>query len=204
MDGLPFFFASVVLTVLFWMWLGVFAGAPLTIVSLWVLWFFRDPERLPESDSSSTILSPADGKVIKIEEANYPYLIVGKAMRISVFMNIFNVHVNRIPVTGKIVGLEYHKGKFLGAYADKASLENEQMGIVVQTDKTKLMFIQIAGLIARRIVCRLKDGENVERGQRFGLIRFGSRVDIYMPMDARLLVEVGDTVYAGKSSIGAI
>lgn len=204
-NGFPFFFGFLILTIAFQLGLGCYASIPMGIVTLWCLWFFRDPDRFPkESVSDQTLISPADGKIIKIEEVDYPYLLNGKSLRVSVFMNIFNVHVNRIPLDGKIIGLQYHEGKFFSAYADKASLENEQMGVVLVHGNKKIMFVQIAGLIARRILCRLENNENVFRGQRFGLIRFGSRVDIYLPLSTRLFVKTGDTVLAGESKIAEL
>jgi phosphatidylserine decarboxylase len=125
-------------------------------------------------------------------------------LRVSIFMSVFNVHVNRIPINGKVEDLQYHAGKYFSAYVEKASLDNEQMGIVVSTPRAKVMFVQIAGLIARRIICRLKKDEDVKQGQRFGLIRFGSRVDVYLPLNTRLFVKKGDKVNAGKTLIGEL
>jgi phosphatidylserine decarboxylase len=203
-DGLPFFFIFVLATALVYQFLGPIYSMPLVILSGWCLWFFRDPERTPNQDLEGGILCPADGKIIQIREVDYPYLMQGKALRVCIFMNVFNVHVNRIALDGEIEDLEYHRGKFLGAYAEKASLENEQMAVVLNANGKKIMFVQIAGLIARRIVCRLKKGETVSRGQRFGLIRFGSRVDMYLPLNTRLNVALGDKVQAGQTWIGAI
>jgi phosphatidylserine decarboxylase len=203
-DGLPFFFIFLAVTLAVYFWLGPVYSMPLVILSGWCLWFFRDPQRSPDTALDGGILCPADGKIIQIREVDYPYLLNGKALRVCVFMNVFNVHVNRIVMDGVIEDLEYHPGKFLGAYAEKASLDNEQMGVVLNSNGKKVMFVQIAGLVARRIVCRLKKGETVTQGQRFGLIRFGSRVDIYLPTHARLHVALGDKVQAGKTWIGAI
>lgn len=204
LDGLPFFFIFVAVTAAVYFGLGPVYAMPLIILSGWCLWFFRDPERKPSEAKPNGILCPADGKIIQIREVEYPYLLQGKALRVSVFMNVFNVHVNRVPMDGVVEDLQYHPGKFLGAYAEKASLDNEQMGVVLNTQGKKIMFIQIAGLIARRIVCRLQKGENVGQGQRFGLIRFGSRVDLYLPVDTRLLVNIGDKVHAGETWIGQL
>lgn len=204
-DGFPFFFLFLVVTIGLHAGLGWPASVPVFLVTIWCLWFFRDPERSPvDHPNDQTLISPADGKILKIDEVDYPYILQGKALRVCIFMNIFNVHVNRTPISGKITDLKYHEGKFFSAYADKASIENEQMGIVLENGNKKIMFVQIAGLIARRIICRLNTGENVFRGQRFGLIRFGSRVDVYLPLATRLFVKSGDTVYAGRSKIAEL
>lgn len=204
LDGLPFFLIFAVVTAAVYFFAGPVYSMPFIILSGWCLWFFRDPERKPMTMRERGILCPADGKIIQIREVEYPYLLQGKALRVSVFMNVFNVHVNRIPMDGKIEDLEYHPGKFLSAYDEKVSLENEQMGIVLSAHNRKIMFIQVAGLIARRIICRLKKGDEVGQGQRFGLIRFGSRVDMYLPVDTRLLVNLGDKVQAGTTWIGDV
>ncbi|MEZ4820013.1 MAG: phosphatidylserine decarboxylase family protein [Bdellovibrionota bacterium] len=202
-DGLPFVAIFVGLTgFAFWMsayWVAV----PFLVLSLWCLWFFRDPDRvIPEGEN--IIASPADGKVIEIKEVPYPYLLEGQALKVSIFMNVFSVHVNRSPISGVVRGLKYFEGKFLGAFKEKASLENEQMGVVLEKDGKSILFIQIAGLIARRIICRAVEGEKLEKGQRYGLIRFGSRVDVYLPLDTKIDVELGQQVYAGKSVIGEL
>lgn len=183
---------------------GQVYSIPLVILTIWCLWFFRDPDRSPDQMLEGGVLCPADGKIIQIREVDCPYLMEGKALRVCVFMNVFNVHVNRIPMDGEILDTQYHQGKFFGAYADKASLENEQMGVMMNASGKKILFIQIAGLVARRIVCRLKSGEKVSQGQRFGLIRFGSRVDLYLPLHTQLLVKVGDKVHAGQTWIGQL
>jgi phosphatidylserine decarboxylase len=203
-DGLPFFFIFVLVTIAVYKWAGPLYSMPMIILSGWCLWFFRDPERAPTQSLEGGVLSPADGKIIQIREVDCPYLMQGKALRVCIFMNVFNVHVNRIPFDGVVENLEYHAGKFLGAYAEKASLENEQMGVFLKSADKNILFVQIAGLIARRIICRLKKGDQVTQGQRFGLIRFGSRVDLYLPLNTRLQVALGDKVQAGKTWIGAI
>lgn len=204
LDGLPFFFIFLIVALSVFAWKGFWVASPFAILTLWCLWFFRDPDRTPQITSESAIISPADGTIIQVQEAEYPYLLQGKALRVSIFMSVFNVHVNRIPIDGVIEDTQYHAGKFFSAYVDKASLDNEQMGIVVKTPKTKIMFVQIAGLIARRIICRVGKGEQVSQGQRFGLIRFGSRVDVYLPTNIRLNVKKGDKVNAGKTLIGEL
>lgn len=170
------------------------------LLFLFIVYFFRDPERVIPQDENA-IVSPADGKVVEIARDNDPFLDK-PYKRVSIFLNIFNVHVNRIPIKGRIEKTRYNEGKFLNAASHKASLENEQSVILISDRHHKLVVKQIAGLIARRIVCWAKPYENYERGQRFGLIRFGSRVDIFVPENSRLVVSVGDHVAGGKSIIG--
>ncbi len=165
-----------------------------------VLYFFRDPERSPDINKDTIIISPADGKVIEIMEGKDK--IIGEYIKIGVFMNIFNVHVNRIPYDGEVIAKEYIKGKFLSAFNPKASLENERNIIYIKTKYGNIKVVQIAGLIARRIIDTLKIGDNVYKGQRFGMIKFGSKVDIYLPKyKVKILVEIDDKVYAGKTPI---
>jgi phosphatidylserine decarboxylase len=169
------------------------------VLALYCLYFFRDPERFPP-ENDAAILSPADGLVQKITEVTPPEeLELGdKPMkRISIFLNVFDVHINRLPVTGSVAHMEYHKGKFLNAELDKASEENERQSITLEHKKGKIGVVQIAGLIARRIVCNLEDDQTVTAGERFGLIRFGSRVDVYLPSQAIIKVR------EGQRSIGA-
>ena len=168
---------------------------PVWIVALFVLQFFRDPPReIPQTVGA--VLSPADGRVIKVERAQDPYG-QREAILISVFMNVFNVHSNRSPVDGKIEQVQYFPGKFVNADLDKASLENERNAIVLKTaDAQTVTFVQVAGLIARRILCYVKAGDVLTRGQRYGFIRFGSRVDVYLPVDADVKVSIGDKVSA--------
>jgi len=200
-EGWPFIFIFAAVSLLLWAiytplgWIG-------SVVTLWCLYFFRDPERvIPKGDS--LIVSPADGMIQKIEEASPPAeLGLGdeKRTRISVFLNIFNVHVNRIPVAGEITELNYHPGKFLSANLDKASDDNERQSLVVKTKSGKeVVCVQIAGLIARRIVCYLEDNQKVSTGERYGLIRFGSRVDVYLPEGTKPSVLEGQIAIAGET-----
>ena len=164
------------------LWLLAFL---LTFLALWVAYFFRDPERTGPR-GANLVISPADGRVIDIREVDEPAFLGGRAIRISVFMNVFNVHVNRYPVSGRVSYVHYNPGKFINAAADKASLENEQMSVGVETGTQKVLFRQIAGLIARRIVTYSKVGDTATQGDRMGLIRFGSRVDVFVPtLDGR-------------------
>ncbi|MFZ3073081.1 MAG: phosphatidylserine decarboxylase family protein [Thermodesulfobacteriota bacterium] len=200
-EGYVFIFIAlvpVVITGAIWIWwLFVLTLA----VSLFVVNFFRDPERdVPSSENS--IVSPADGVVIKVEKAFEARLLHSEALKISIFMNVFNVHVNRAPVSGIVKGVSYNPGKFLNASFDKASLENEQNMVVVEAANGKrVAFCQIAGLIARRIVCYVKEGDAVVKGVRFGMIRFGSRLDVYLPLECRVNVKLGDKVKAGSSTL---
>ena len=197
--------AAATTLVLFALWepLG-WIGTGLTV---WVYYFFRDPERVTP-DRAGVMVSPADGVVSLLEPATPPAeLGLGEApmTRISVFMSVFNCHVNRIPAAGRITAVAYHEGKFLNASLDKASTDNERNGIAVELpDGRKYGVVQIAGLVARRILCWSVVDEAMERGQRFGLIRFGSRLDIYLPEGAEPLVEIGQTMIAGETVIATL
>lgn len=174
------------------------------ILSLWCCYFFRDPERVvPIGDQ--LIVSPADGVIQKIEDVPLPLNLSDSGeirTRVSIFLNVFNVHVNRVPASGKIQKLYYHPGKFFNASLDKASEFNERQEVLMKMDNgTEIAFSQIAGLIARRIVCDLKEGQEVKAGERFGIIRFGSRMDVYLPKGIAPTVSVGQTVIGGESII---
>ena len=177
------------------------------LLTLFTLWFFRDPERNTPQDSN-LIISSADGKVCLIDEAYPPEELSmdsQKMKRICVFMNVFNVHVNRSPIKGVVKDIVYKKGQFLNASLDKASDKNERSSLVINTDNgTKIIVVQIAGLIARRILGFISTNHSLEQGERFGLIRFGSRVDIYMPLDAVTQCVIGDTVIAGESVLASL
>ncbi|MBT5469686.1 MAG: phosphatidylserine decarboxylase family protein [Nitrospina sp.] len=190
------FFAAVLYTMSYYWFAGIFEG-----LFLFCVWFFRDPERDIPQDPG-VIVSPADGKVVEIIKENDPLLPNDNYTRVSVFLNVFNVHVNRVPIAGKIEATRYNKGKFLNAASHKASLDNEQTAIVLNNGSTKILVKQIAGLIARRIVCYAKEGDEYELGQRFGLIRFGSRTDIFLPEGTEIKVKEGDIVSGGSSIIG--
>jgi phosphatidylserine decarboxylase len=165
---------------------------------VFVLQFFRDPPRTPPSDPN-VVLSAADGRVLLVQKGRDPYLN-RDALKISVFMNVFNVHSNRIPVTGTVRERWYHSGKYFNAALDKSSEENERMALWIHThDGVDVTCVQIAGLIARRVLCYVKPGDRLERGQRYGFIRFGSRVDLYLPADATARVSVGDKVTAAQT-----
>ncbi len=199
LEGIPFVIIAGVVSILFYLFGLAIPALVFLILTLFIIWFFRNPEREIPSDKN-LIISPADGKIIGINEVIESRILKKKMLKISIFMNIFNVHINRIPCSGKISDILYNRGKFISANIEKASLENEQNAIVLETRRgEKILFVQIAGLIARRIVCWLKKGDDVVTGQRFGLIRFGSRVDIYLPKDVDVRVSVGQKVKGGAS-----
>lgn len=178
-------------------------AAVVAALGLFSAFFFRDPERaIPPG--AGLVVSPADGKVVVVEPAPADNALGPGAQQISVFLSIFDVHVNRAPIAGVVENVRYHKGEFLPAFDHKASLRNEQNTVTVRDGETRLVFKQIAGLIARRIVFRKQAGERVERGERVGLIRFGSRVDVFVPASARVAVRVGDRVSAGSSVLAEL
>jgi phosphatidylserine decarboxylase len=194
-------FAAVTL-LLFWAWTPL--GWLGVVLTLWCAYFFRNPDRVtPQREG--LLISPADGVVQMIVDATPPpELDMGDTprTRISVFMNVFNVHVNRVPTGGVITGLAYHPGKFLNATLDKASEHNERQSVRMTTDQGKdIAFVQIAGLVARRILCELRASQQVSAGERFGLIRFGSRVDVYLDDGMIPMVAVGQTAVAGETVI---
>ncbi len=200
--GYPFILICALVTVLFTFFGVSVLAVPSLLCTAFVCWFFRDPERIIPQDANA-LVSPADGKIIIVEAIEDSPFTQGPSIKISIFMSVFNVHVNRIPCKAKVVGIDYYPGKFFSAHLDKASKENEHNVLFLETEKgDKICFVQIAGLIARRIVCRINKGDLVERGQRFGLIRFGSRLDVYLPASARLNVSVGDKVHAGETVLG--
>jgi len=169
------------------------AAALALALALFVTWFFRDPVRAIPADPA-TIVSPADGKVVRVES-------VPGGTQVSIFLSVFNVHVNRTPVAGEVVAVERHAGKFLAAWDHAASTENARASVTVRTPRGEVRFVQVTGLIARRIVCSLRPGQRVERGERYGMIRFGSRMDIFLPPGAAPAVRVGDRVRGGSDVI---
>lgn len=209
-EGYPFIAYSVVLTALltFFSWKlqsGVLAvpAAISVMLMLFVISFFRNPERTPPGDAH-TVVAPADGTVIVVERVPDTPLGV-EALKVSIFMSVFNVHVNRAPLDGKVVDITYHPGRFLDARDGRASSENERNSVVLQTAAgVKIAFVQIAGLIARRIICYPRIGDALVRGTRYGLIRFGSRVDVYLPADVEPLVKLGDVTTAGQTVLARL
>jgi phosphatidylserine decarboxylase len=201
-EGMVFILPLAGLTLVLWV-LGFLVPAGLFFLfTLFVLYFFRDPERsIPPEEGA--IISPADGKVIHVEPCREERFLKSPAVKISVFMSLFNVHVNRIPLSGSIADSSYFPGKFFRANLDKASSANEQNALLIETaGGARILTVQIAGIIARRIVCWVKKGDRVARGQRFGLIRFGSRLDIYLPPDIQVQARVGQRVYGGQTILG--
>jgi phosphatidylserine decarboxylase len=182
------------------LWLAAFV---LLLLALWVAYFFRDPERVGER-GPTLIVAPADGKLIMITEVNEPAFMSGRAIRLSIFMNVFNVHVNRYPIDGVVKYIHYNKGKFINAAAEKSSLENEQMSVGIESGSTRILVRQIAGLIARRIVTYSKLGEKVRQGDRLGIIRFGSRVDVFLPPGSTVRAKLGDVTTAGVTILGEL
>lgn len=203
-EGLPFIIPVLVVTivcaVLLPVWVTVICAALLVFVTA----FFRNPQRDIPADPKA-VVSPADGKVIEIKPMDEPDFLKGRCVRVCVFMNVFNVHVNRVPLTGTVRKVQYFPGKFLVASLDKASELNERNAVLIEgAGGVKVLVIQIAGLVARRIVSYVTAGDSVTKGQRFGLIRFGSRLDLYLPKDTDIRVRVGQKVKAGETIMGVL
>ncbi len=202
-EGWPFILPLAVITALLFVFGWKNTGYVSLVLTLFVLFFFRDPEReVPRG--KGVVVSPADGKVIVIKDIYEPDYLKQDVKQISIFLSVFNVHVNRVPFSGTVETVRYNPGKFHVASVDKASLDNEQTGMVISDGKNKILVKQIAGLIARRIVCYAKAGDTVKVGERYGLIRFGSRVDIFLPKDTDLMVKVGDRIKGSRDVIGVI
>lgn len=201
-EGLPFLVPSAILT-LFLAGMGwTVLTIPGILLTLFIAYFFRNPKRKIPS-LRNIILSPADGRVIHIGECEEDRFLKQRALKVSIFMSPFDVHINRAPASGKVLEVSYHPGRFLVASRDKASLLNEQNALVMETeDRSKILLIQIAGFVARRIVCYAKKGDLLNKGQFFGMIRFGSRVDLYLPIDVQPIVRVGQHIKGGESIIG--
>jgi phosphatidylserine decarboxylase len=202
-EGYPFIglfaFVTLIFALLGWGFLAVI----LLALTLFTVYFFRNPERIPPQ-GQGLVIAPADGEVIFVGEVEEELYLKGRAQKISIFMSVFNVHVNRVPLSGKVVDMFYRRGEFFNASLDKASEQNEQGGILLEDDQGhRILFVQIAGLIARRIVTYPVVGDLLQVGQRYGLIRFGSRVDVYLPLDCQLRVSLGDKTVAGESILGS-
>jgi len=202
-EGWPFLGAAVVVSLLASFLLGIWWALPFWLAALFVLQFFRDPARTAPDDPQA-VLAPADGRIVSVGKARDPYL-EREALKISVFMNVFNVHSNRSPVESAVKKRWYHAGSFLNAALDKASLENERNALWLRTrGGADVTCVQIAGLVARRILCYVEEGAELARGQRYGFIRFGSRVDVYLPPDAEPRAALGDKVYATESILARL
>jgi phosphatidylserine decarboxylase len=202
-EGWPFIGLSVGAALVVWYFAGFGWSIPVWIVAIFVVQFFRDPPREVPTQANA-VLSPADGRIVKVEKTRDPYT-ERDALLISVFMNVFNVHSNRAPVDGTVERVVYSAGKFINADLDKASTENERNAMVMTLPGgERISVVQVAGLIARRILCYAKTGDRLARGQRYGFIRFGSRVDVYLPPSARPKVAVGDVVHATSTVIAEL
>lgn len=201
-DGVPHIVATLLFTILLTVFFGPWGALiGLALFGLTIN-FFRDPPRRPPDDPRA-VVAPADGKVIQIHELHDERFFQAPATRLSIFMSPLDVHVNRIPWSGKVLDVRYHPGKFFRAFADKASLDNEQTAVLVEDDDgRRVWFVQIAGFVARRIVCRVSPGDTVVRGQRYGMILFGSRADVYFPAGSvDVTVRVGDRTRAGETVV---
>lgn len=197
-EGWPFIAGAFAVALLVQFMAGWLWALPFWLIALFVLQFFRDPPRIVP-DLAGAVLAPADGRIVAVDKVQDPYL-PREALKVSVFMNVFNVHSNRSPVDGEIRNRWYFPGNFLNASLPKASLENERNALWIRTDGGQdVTCVQIAGLIAKRIVCHVRSGEHLARGQRFGFIRFGSRVDVYLPLETKVNVAIGDKVYATQT-----
>ncbi len=214
-EGRPFIAISAFVALALVLWAagagGIGFGGPgrwtvalvAVLIAGWVAYFFRDPERAGDR-GERLVVAPADGKVVLITDVDEPSFIGGRARRVSIFMNVFSVHVNRYPVSGTVRHVRYAKGKFRNAVTPESSAENEQMSVGIDAPNGRVLVRQIAGLIARRIITYSRDGEQVHQGDRMGLIRFGSRVDVFVPPDAELRVALGEQTAAGATVIAEL
>ncbi len=200
-EGYPFIaaagFATLMFVILSWKWPAVVAFC----LTLFIAYFFRNPERTVPGDENA-VVAPADGVIIYLGNSTEEH-IGGEMTKISIFMSVFNVHVNRSPIDGRVVESFYSHGKFLDVRDERATFENERAGLVLEEPRgMRIAVVQVAGLIARRIICYLQRGDNIKRGERYGLIRFGSRLDVYLPVDADIRVAVGEKTVAGETILG--
>jgi len=209
-EGLPFMWAAGIIALSVgaaaFRWpkpLLTAAAVMCVLLAVWVAYFFRDPERHGER-GPGLVIAPADGKVVQVMEVDEPAFMHGRAIRIAIFMNVFSVHVNRYPVSGRVTYTHYNPGKFLNAAVDKASLENEQSSVGIESGPHRVLVRQIAGLVARRIVTYSRPGDQADQGERFGIIRFGSRVDVYLPVGSTPRVRVGEHTSAGTTVIAEL
>ncbi len=203
-EGYPFIGLFAFITLIFALLGWGFFAVVLLALTLFTIYFFRNPDRITPA-GEDLVVAPADGEVIFVGEVEEDRYFDEPVKKISIFMSVFNVHVNRVPLSGKVVDMFYRRGKFFNASLDKASDQNEQAGILMEDAKgRKILFVQIAGLIARRIVTYPVVGDLLKVGQRYGLIRFGSRVDVYLPLSSELEVTLGDKTIAGESILGRL
>jgi phosphatidylserine decarboxylase len=202
-EGFKLIIPLAVLTGLFFLWQLIIAGFIMLTFTLFVAFFFRDPQRIVPS-GDGLVVSPADGKVMVVTKIHEKDYLDQPVYQISIFLSIFNVHVNRVPVGGKVEIIKYNPGKFHIAAIAKASLENEQTSMVIDNGNTKILVKQIAGFIARRIICYVRTGDAIKKGERYGLICFGSRVDIFLPENSKIKVKLGDHVKGAKDIIAIL
>ncbi len=203
-EGFPFIGVTAGVTLIAgWLgWTALAVGAAL--LTLFVAWFFRNPARVVPQ-GANLVVAPGDGKVIAIEEEFEPRFLKDRSIRLTIFLNVFDVHINRVPCEGVVQDVQYQPGLFLVASRPDATIKNEQNALMLMTPKgVKVLCVQVAGLIARRIVCWLSPGDRVQRGERFGLIRFGSRMDTFVPVGTVLMVKVGDRVKGGETILGEL
>jgi phosphatidylserine decarboxylase len=201
--GWPFVIGSAVVALFVWLLAGPVLGIPLLVVSGFLLFFFRDPERIHDAPPSA-VLSPADGRVMVAGPPTGAATPAGQWHQVSVFLSPMDVHVNRIPVSGRVTRVEYHPGRFLPAYRKESGDLNERSEVTIDHDGQPIVVRQIVGVLARRVVCRTREGLDVKAGERFGVMKFGSRMDVFVPVDATLHVRVGETVVGGVTVIATL
>ncbi len=203
-EGVPFLAAAAVPTVVAWALGWTVVGALFGATALFTGWFFRNPLRVVPK-GPNLVVSPGDGRVLAVVEEEEPRFLKAQAVRVSIFLSPLNVHINRVPCEGRVTAIRYSPGRFLMASRPEATLQNEQTAMLVETDAgCRILCVQVAGYVARRIVCWLSEGERVARGERYGLIRFGSRMDLYVPVGASVRVKAGDRVTGGETVIGVL
>jgi len=203
-EGNPFILVFTVITILTLLFIKPFPIAVIPfLLTLFMFYFFRDPERTTV-EGKDLFYSPADGRVILVRETTEDEILNGKALEVSIFMSVFNVHINRAPCEGVVKRVDHYPGRFMAAFRENASKANEHVTMLLQSGQEKVVVRQVAGLLARRIVCRVKPGDPLKQGQRFGMIKFSSRVDIFMPLNTQIKVKTGDKVKAGESVLGII
>lgn len=202
-EGFPFILPLLFAVAIF-LWLQkIYLFLFFAFLAFFSIYFFRNPaRRIPEGEG--LLVSPADGKIIDIKKVNGEDPLSEDSIRVSIFLSIFDVHINRIPVAGEVVSVKYRPGRFLAAFDNRASEVNEQNSVLINGERANILINQIAGLIARRIVCWVTEGDKVKRGEPYGLIRFGSRVDIFLPLKTNLWVKVGDRVRGGETILGVL
>ena len=202
-EGYPFIAFAAFACLIFALLGHDFTALSTLLLTGFVLYFFRDPDRIAP-DADDAVVSPADGKVILIEKIFDDRFVNEHVYKVSIFMSVFDVHVNRAPYSGRVEKIQYTPASFYAAHTDQGGLANEHCGVIFSTEKFRFAIVQVAGLVARRIVCWVEKGDTIERGRRFGLIRFGSRVDMYLPQNMQIEVRSGQKVKAGETVIGYI